>query len=268
MRGPQLGLHVNSCLGPWTKAEWDRHRSQSRNKRTALRSALVAGESFVTCALCKDKFRSLSFHLKHAHGTTCAAYRAARLGPTTSGKTLTRRRATFVRNYGVDHPRKVAAINQRAEEARVQTMLDRYGAATPMEAGLIPTSRTTPERAVEAMNLPGLHYTGNHAYWVNVRASDGSWKPRNPDFVWYAPDQAARVAEGAPPNEVRTYRCVEVLGCYWHGESRTGLTPEAYVEARTAEYASVGVQACFVWESEVFSSPDEVRARLAAFLLA
>ena len=266
MRGPQLGLHVNSCPGPWTKADWDKHRAQSRNKRTALRSAFVEGESFVVCVLCGDRFRSLSFHLKHVHGTTCAAYRAGRFGSTTSLQTSTRRRATFVRNYGVDHPRKDPAINQRADATRVQTMLDRYGAPTPMQAGLIPTSRTAPERAVEAMNMPGMHYTGDHAYWVNVRASDGSWKPRNPDFVVYDPEQSARVKAGTPPNEVRTYRCVEVLGCYWHGEGRTGLSPEAYVEARTAEYASVGVKACFVWESEVLSAPDEVRARLAEFL--
>jgi hypothetical protein len=267
MRGPQLGQHVNSCPGPWTKADWDGHRSRSHARRQGLHTPAARRLfDFVECGECGGRFRRLASHLKHAHGLTSKQHRDKHGGSTTSLHTKARAKHTFVRNYGVDHPRKVATINQRAEEARVQTMLDRYGAPTPMEAGLIPTSRTAPERAVEAMNLPGLCYTGNHAYWVNVRASDGSWKPRNPDFVWYDSDQAARVAEGAPPNEVRTYRCVEVLGCYWHGEGRTGLTPEAYVEARTAEYASVGVRACFVWESEVLASPDEVRERLTAFL--
>jgi hypothetical protein len=204
--------------------------------------------------------------LKCVHGLSSKDYRRKHGDKTTALGVVVRARATFVRNYGVDHPRKDPAINQRADATRVQTMLDRYGAPTPMQAGLIPTSRTAPERAVEAMNMPGMHYTGDHAYWVNVRASDGSWKPRNPDFVVYDPEQTARVKAGTPPNEVRTYRCVEVLGCYWHGEGRTGLSPEAYVKVRTAEYASVGVKACFVWESEVLSAPDEVRARLADFL--
>jgi hypothetical protein len=135
-----------------------------------------------------------------------------------------------------------------------------------MEAGLIPTTMTSPERAVDALEIPGLYYTGNHAYWINVRTASGEWKPRNPDFVVYDADALARLDSGESPNEVRTHSVVEVLGDWWHGEEQQGVDRDTYIKARTAEYASVKVRALFVWESEVKADPDSVRSRLEGFL--
>ena len=178
---------------------------------------------------------------------------------------------TTIRNcmlsaYGVDHPRKHPEINARAEASRIQTMLERYGAPTPVEAGLIPTCRTSPEVEVERMNIRGLYYTGNHAYWVRVRVPDGLSRSRNPDFVYYTSDQLRMVQEGKPANEVRSGTFVEVLGDYWHGLDVQGLDREAYIAQRTAEYASIGVRCLFIWESEVFADTEGVRQRIVEFL--
>lgn len=172
----------------------------------------------------------------------------------------------FIAHYGVDHPKKVPEIAAKAEASRVRTMMARYGVRTPMEAGLVPTSRTRPEQAVEAMRVPGLWYTGDHSYWVALRTAEGRTRARNPDFVFYRPEQLTKVEAGSPPNEVRTGRVVEVLGDHWHGLAMTGLSREDYVSARTAEYASVGLKSLFVWESEVNDRPDAVAARLREFL--
>ncbi len=267
MRGPQLGLHVKSCPGPWTEKDWERHRRQSANKRTELRSDdLVRGQDFVVCAICGDRFRALTSHLIPMHGITAEEYRFKYLRPTFSQRTFDRTRETWMENYGVDHPMKVPEILAQSEETRIATMMERYGASTPMEAGLIPTTMTKPERAVDALGIPGLYYTGNHAYWLNVRTGSGEWKPRNPDFVVYDAGALARLDSGESPNEVRTHSVVEVLGDYWHSEERQGVDRDTYIKARTAEYASVKVRALFVWESEVKSDPDSVRSRLEGFL--
>ena len=267
MRGPQLGLHVRSCPGPWTASDWDLWRHQNANGRGELRSAdLVLDKDFVACAICGDRFRALSYHLEHVHGITMDEYRQKHGGRTFSQRTLNLRKDAWTANHGVDHPRKDPEINARAEATRVRTMMERYGAATPMEAGLVPCTRTRPEIAVEGMAIPGLHYTGDHAYWVNVRTTDGDWRPRNPDFVFYTDEQMALVSSGVPANEVRSGKVVEVLGDYWHGPERQGVGRAEYVAAREAEYAGVRVRSLFVWESEVESDPDGVRGRVASFL--
>lgn len=268
MKGPQLGLHVNTCSGPWTETDWERHRNQSRNKRTALRSKeLKEGEDYVVCQMCGDRFRKLSVHLKTKHGLTARQYQRKFSAPTTSKKTLQKTKSTCLDKYGVDHPRKVAEINDRAEATRVATMLERYGAATAMEAGLIdPFKKNRLEKDLEALCPPGVLYVGAHSYWIRCLGPDGKWRNRNPDFVVYSEECLAAVSKGCSPNEIRTRKIIEALGSYWHGPELKGMSRTDYEAFRVQEYASVGVTCLVVWEKDLRTDPEAIRKKIKMFV--
>lgn len=96
MRGPQLGLHVNSCLGKFTKADWEDWRGRLDRERRREEFGQFAesddGTMFVTCKLCGQRFFQLAEHLVKVHGTTAAKYREVTGGATLATDMADRRR--------------------------------------------------------------------------------------------------------------------------------------------------------------------------------
>lgn len=169
-------------------------------------------------------------------------------------------RRTNLLTYGVETVGKAPEIVAR----RVETNMLRYGSPVPQGFGIL--HKTNPEKIVERLSPTNVWFTGDRSYWVRCKGSDGIAKNRNPDFVVYSPERLALVRAGAPANEVRTNRVVEVFGDHWHREELVGLPRDAYVASRKAEYLSVGIDCLVLWESEVKSDPEGVRARLIAFV--
>lgn len=186
------------------------------------------------------------------------AVRYGHTNPFGSPEVQAKVRQTNLATYGVEYPN----LSKEVIARRIETNMMRYGSPVPQGFGLERKSR--PEEIVDSLKIEGLYYTGNRVYWVRCKAADGTAKNRNPDFVCYTSEQLARVVAGAPPNEVRTNRVVEILGDYWHREEIVGLPREAYVAARIAEYRTIGIACLVLWESEVKTDPEGVRSRLAA----
>ena len=168
-------------------------------------------------------------------------------------------RQTNLTTYGVENAGRSPVVVAR----RIETNMLRYGSPVPQGFGIL--WKTKPEKLVEAMAPPNVRFTGDRSYWVRCKGSDGFPKNRNPDFVVYDPERLALVNAGAPLNEVRTNRVIEVLGDYWHREELVGLPRDAYVASRKAEYADIGIACLVLWESEVKTDPEGVRARLTEF---
>lgn len=267
MKGPQLGLHVKTCTGPWGDADWERHRQQSANRRTALRSNdLEEGEDYIVCQLCGDRFRKLSVHLKEIHRLPAWQYRF-RYGPTESKKTRRKTRATCLERYGVEHPLQVPEIAQRANRNRKATMMERYGAPCPFTAGFVsPNKKSIPEKEFDFLTVDTVMYVGDFSYWIRCLGSDGKWRNRNPDFVIYSSENLKKIQNGELPNTVRTWGIIEIFGDHWHSQAVTGMGRQEYETFRRVEYESVGVKALFVWVSDLRSDPQEVKKHVDQFI--
>jgi hypothetical protein len=181
---------------------------------------------------------------------------------------------TFKERYGVEHPLQLAEFLDK----RTDTTLAKYGVENVMQDDIIcsrmvstkfdrygnpwgPTPTNGPnglERKVMALAPEGtLLFTGDFSFW--------RWLPalshhKNPDFIAPGPD-AANPKKGVT-------RVVEAHGDFWHSRMFTGKVPWEHEQDLVDAYREVGIECLVLWESEVLSSPDEVRARLAAFLLA
>jgi hypothetical protein len=162
MRGPQLGLHVHTCPGPWRVSDWERHRQQSKNRRTALRDpTLEVGSDFVTCLLCGDRFRALSVHLITQHGMTVETYRYELSGSVFSRRSGAKRRASMMATYGAPTPLQNPDISRRAEAKRKGTCQARYGGDSPFTGGLTtPPKKNGLEAKVEMLSPPTGVYVG------------------------------------------------------------------------------------------------------------
>lgn len=273
MRGLQTGLHVNSCKGPWTKADWEKHREYNAEKRyrnlqeTLQDVTLTAGTDFVECRICGDRFKKLAVHLTDIHGITARKYRAKYGGSTQASVVQDKWRATAQEKYGVDHHLKDPAIMALANAARVATMRERYGADDPFTAGLLTSlKKTAPEEDVDGMTPETVVYTGDHSYWVQCKAPDGTRVNRNPDFVVYDEARLAEVHSGKSVNEVRAGRVIEVLGIFWHGEKAKGVPRVEYEASRIAEYASAGLECLCIWDEDLTKDMEAVRIRLTEFV--
>lgn len=177
--------------------------------------------------------------------------------------------AAFRERYGVDHPlrldvfldkrvetcREVYGVdsplqNETVKRAMVATKMSRYGnpwGPSPMAGpnGL--------ERKVAAL-APVLVFTGDFSFW--------RWLPKlnhhkNPDFILPGPDPAN-------PKKGVT-RVVEVFGDFWHSRMFTGKAPFDHEQELIAAYEDIGIQCLILWESEVKTDPEGVRARLTEF---
>jgi len=142
--------------------------------------------------------------------------------------------------YGTDHPM------QNPEYARQH--LEKMSPSRGGPNGL--------ERKVMSLAPEGsLLFTGDFSFW--------RWLPalarhKNPDFIAPGPD-ATNPKKGVT-------RVVEAFGDFWHSRMFTGKVPWEHEQELIAAYAEVGIECLVLWESEVLSAPDEVRARLADFL--
>ena len=105
-----------------------------------------------------------------------------------------------------------------------------------------------------ASYAPTLVYTGNRTYW---RWLPTLKKHKNPDFILPGPDPAK-------PKKGVT-RVVEVFGDFWHSRMFTGKAPFDHEQELIDAYRDIGITCLVLWESEVKSHPDGVRARLTAF---
>lgn len=271
MRSYQLGLHVNSCPGPWAEDDWEVWRKQAYMGRDGVQLRddpdMEEGEDYVVCKLCEGRFRRLSVHLKKKHGLTTWKYRYLLGGETEAPKSRDRRLGTMEERYGVQHPLQDPDINAAAQEKRQATCLERFGSHSPFSGGCIePPKKNRLEEAVDLMSPDNVVYVGDHSYWIRCQGADGVWKNRNPDFVVYDEEKLAEVSGGKSVNEVRTWRVVEVFGDYFHGKAATGMGKEEYEAARKAEYATVGVTCLVVWESEVKKDTEGVRERVLEFV--
>lgn len=170
---------------------------------------------------------------------------------------------TFKERYGVEHPLQLAEFLDKSR----QTSMENWGAPHPMQNPeyarqhfeKMSPSRGGPnglERKVMALAPEGtLLFTGDFSFW--------RWLPKlghhkNPDFIAFGPD-AANPKKGVT-------RVVEAFGDYFHSRMFTGRAPFEHEQDLVDAYREVGIECLVLWESEVLSSPDEVRARLAAFL--
>lgn len=170
---------------------------------------------------------------------------------------------TFKERYGVEHPLQLAEFLDKSR----QTSMENWGAPHPMQNPeyarqhfeKMSPSRGGPnglERKVMALAPEGtLLFTGDFSFW--------RWLPKlghhkNPDFIALGPD-AANPKKGVT-------RVVEAHGDFWHSRMFTGRAPFEHEQDLVDAYKEIGIECLVLWESEVLSSPDEVRARLAAFL--
>lgn len=169
----------------------------------------------------------------------------------------------MVESYGAPTPLQNPDISRRTEAKRKATCQVRYGTDSYLTSGQVgPPKKNRLEALVEMLSPPNMVYVGDFRYWIQCKDVAGKWINRNPDFVVYTEDQLALVDAGVEPNKVRTGRIVEVLGDYFHGPKAKGMDRDAYVAMRLAEYATVKVECLIVWESEIKSDPEAVRARL------
>ena len=155
--------------------------------------------------------------------------------------------ATFQGRYGVDHPLQLPEVLARARE----TCILRYGTPFP---GLCLNGPNKLEQRVLEM-APALVFTGNGAFWKRLPAL-GAYK--NPDFILPVPD---------PEHPKRgVQKVVEAFGDFWHSRMFTGKANWEHEQELVEAYAEVGIQCLIVWESEIKSDPEAVRARLTVFL--
>lgn len=158
---------------------------------------------------------------------------------------------TFKERYGVEHPLQLAEFLDKQRD----TNLARYGTIFP---GLRVRGMNGLETKVFGLAPSGsLLFTGDGGWWRHLPRYG---RNKNPDFIAPGPD-AANPKKGVT-------RVVEAFGDYWHSRMFTGKAPFEHEQDLVDAYREVGIECLVLWESEVLSSPDEVQARLAAFLLA
>jgi hypothetical protein len=156
---------------------------------------------------------------------------------------------TFKERYGVEHPLQLAEFLDKQRT----TNLARYGTIFP---GLRVRGMNGLERKVMALSPEGsLLFTGDGGWWRHLPRYG---RNKNPDFIAPGPD-ATNPKKGVT-------RVVEAFGDFWHSRMFTGKVPWEHEQELVAAYAEVGIECLVLWESEVLSAPDEVRARLAEFL--
>lgn len=155
----------------------------------------------------------------------------------------------FRARFGVEHPLQLPEFLEK----RHATNIERYGTPFP---GLRLKGMNGLETQLQSLAPPdSLLFTGDGKFW--------RWLPKlnhhkNPDFVVPGSDL------DHPKRGVT--QVVEAFGDFWHSQVFTGKAPFDHEQELIEAYAEVGIECLIVWESEVKSSPEQVRARLSAFL--
>lgn len=155
--------------------------------------------------------------------------------------------ATFRSRYGVDHPLQLEYFRDKQRE----TNIARYGTPFP---GLCTRGPNLLEQQVGKM-APTLLFTGDGTFWKRL-SSLTCYK--NPDFILPGPDPEH------PHKDVT--RVVEVFGDFWHSRIFTGKATFDHEQELIEAFAEIGIQCLVLWESEIYSQPQEIKERLQAFL--
>lgn len=148
-----------------------------------------------------------------------------------------KQKATWLHNYGVDHPMK-------DPEIRIKALKSAFNGRTPNML----------ERRVNAL-APALLYTGNGTFWKWLPLLDHH---KNPDFILPGPDPKK-------PKKGVT-KVVEVFGDFWHSRMFTGKAPFEHEQELIEAFRGIGVACLVVWESEVKEDASGVQARIEEFL--
>ena len=221
-------------------AKWGSHYFASEEGKAHLRSVMVErfGVEFPG---------AIEGHWERAVQTFKERYGVEH--PLQLAEFLDKRRDTVLEKYGVEH----VLQNNEIREKMVSTKIEKYGSPwgpSPIDGpnGL--------ERKVMALAPEGsILFTGDFSFW--------RWLPKlghhkNPDFIALGPD-AANPKKGVT-------RVIEAFGDFWHSRMFTGKAPFEHEGELIDAYREVGIECLVLWESEVLASPDEVRARITAFL--
>lgn len=164
------------------------------------------------------------------------------------GKTEVRR--VLMEKYGVEFP---GAIDGHWEKAIATFRRNHEGLQHPLQLGFAGKGPNKFEARVHSL-APWLRYMGDHSFW--------RWLPKlnhhkNPDFIVPGPD---------PEHPLRDItKVVEAFGDFWHSRMFTGRAPFDHEQDLIDAYRDVGIDCLVLWESEVKSDPEGVRARLIAF---
>jgi hypothetical protein len=159
-------------------------------------------------------------------------------------------RAALMERYGVGFP---GAIDGHWEKAIATFRKNHEGLIHPLQLAQPDKGPNKLEARVAAF-APSLIYTGNHTFW--------KWLPKlgrhkNPDFLVPGPDSVN-------PQRGIT-KVVEVFGDFWHSRMFTGKAPFDHEQELIDAYADIGILCLILWESEVKTDPEGVRARLTKF---
>ena len=159
-------------------------------------------------------------------------------------------RAALMERYGVEFP---GAIDGHWEKAIATFRKNHEGLIHPLQLAQ-PDKGPNKLEARVASFAPSLIYTGNHTFW--------KWLPKlgrhkNPDFLVPGPDSEK------PQRDIT--KVVEVFGDFWHSRMMTDKAPFDHEQELIEAYADIGIQCLILWESEVKTDPEGVRARLTEF---
>ncbi|NBY13170.1 MAG: hypothetical protein EBQ76_00045 [Betaproteobacteria bacterium] len=235
-------------------AKWGSHYFASDEGKTHLRSVLVERFGVEFPGAIEGHWEKAVQTFKERYGVE---------HPLQLAEFLDKRTDTTLAKYGVENVMQDAEVRERGR----QTSMENWGAPHPMQnpeyarqhLEKMSPSRGGPnglERKVMALAPEGsLLFTGDFSFW--------RWLPalarhKNPDFI-------APGTDVTNPKKGVT-RVVEAFGDFWHSRMFTGKVPWEHEQELVAAYAEVGIDCLVLWESEVLSAPDEVRARLADFL--
>jgi hypothetical protein len=170
--------------------------------------------------------------------------------------------ATWLEKYGVDNPSKCEEVKQRIKDV----WMGKYGVPFPPQSLWTNQSHSFPnklEQRVIGMVPAYVVYSGDGSYWVRCA---GTLKSRNPDFVVLSPEQLDGYRAGTPLNGLRTWRCVEIFGDYWHSEKFTGKDRMEHQRDVVDYYMKAGLHCLVLWEGEIKSHPKVAAERLLSFL--
>jgi len=150
---------------------------------------------------------------------------------------------------GVSHPLQLEEYRKKQRETNIR----KYGNPFP---GLWSRGPNLFEQRVASLApKQTLLYTGNGGWW---RYLPKLGRHKNPDFILPGPDPKH------PKGGVT--KVVEAFGDFWHSRIFTGKAPFDHEQELVEAFADLGIACLILWESEVKSDPEGVRARLSAFV--
>lgn len=253
------------------------------------------GIDYVSCPVdgCGGKFIDLAFHLKRVHGWSTDELAKSRAGglkmkasslvskilksytdkhgdnsPLHNAREVAKKKS--MEKYGVENPFSSLEVQERI----LETNRRRYGADHPMQ-----TAPVLAKQNLSAQNGPSelelffddntpecCIFTGYGAKVIPVKKAVVKYgheaRRLCPDFV-VLPKQSVETASAlsrgrVPMKSICFKYVVELLGDYYHSEAVIGVPPEEHERQMHEAYASVGIEALILWESNVLERWVEI----------